>query len=98
MNMLNWRDTCKFLSGVAFASCAMNFYFFLCQTTIPFLNSVVVDDSLAMKVAVLSGLFVALFYLGFCTQVQQKVEPTFQVETARPSGVASLTASTEHVA
>jgi hypothetical protein len=97
MKSLNWRDACKFLSGVAFASCAINLYFFVNQDSIPFLKTMGVDDSLAGKASVALGLFAALFYLGFCTRVQRSTETVFRTETTRPSGIAPLT-TTQHVA
>ena len=97
MTWLNWRDTCKFLSGIAFANGAMNVYFFVCQKSIPFLNSILVDGYLAQKAALQLGLFSAFFYLGFCTQVQRETESVIETRTTQTAGVASLT-STEHVA
>ena len=65
MNKINWKEVCKFLSGIFFVFAWASLYFAYNKIEIPFMGMTVPHGFLWIHVFGHFCFFILVFYLGF---------------------------------
>lgn len=65
MKKINWKETCKFLSGAFFVTAGASWYFAYLKIDLPFLGSTMTHEFLFVRGFMHFAMFLASFYFGF---------------------------------